>query len=296
MHVSHFMHRNHTLTSLQRATALALLLLLAAILLGVVVRVSGGLTFIDSTFAAAVSHLRKPWLDEAMMALSGFGDGLPRWCVTVLVMVYLVTTRRLRWALALAVAMGASAVLAPVLKLLFHTARPSPLYTGADAFSFPSGHATAAATLYILLGVIVAEGLPRSWRGVPLGLAAVIVALISLSRVYLGAHWLSDVLAGVALGSAIAVLGAAFGQDVGYRTAQSRGWRDGLMILACLGIVAAGTAQIVMAKAHRQYAPFLARERVSVAPASSGAWWPRRAGIDRSHGGRGDLVDAPSRP
>ena len=241
-----------TPSSLSRATpgrashavALALTLVLVAILLGVGVRASGGVTQLDGAFTAAAWRLRQPWLDETMMALSGFGDGLPRWWVTALVSSYLVATRRFRWAFALVAAMGASAVLAPALKLTFHTPRPSPLYVGVDAFSFPSGHATSAAALYVILGALAAEGLTNSWRRLALGLAAAMVTSISLSRVYLGAHWLSDVLAGAALGTAIA-------------------------IVVCLGVVAAGTGPIVVAKAHRLYAPFLNRDVTQPSAASA---------------------------
>uniref|UniRef100_B0SVU3 Phosphoesterase PA-phosphatase related n=1 Tax=Caulobacter sp. (strain K31) TaxID=366602 RepID=B0SVU3_CAUSK len=212
---------------------------------------------LDAAFAAGVWRLRQPWLDETMMALSGFGDGAPRWSVTALVAVYLVATRRYRWAVALVAAMVAAAVFAPILKHAFHTPRPSPLYAGVDAFSFPSGHATSAAALYIMLGVIAAEGLPKPWRLLPFGLATATVASIGLSRVYLGAHWLSDVLAGLALGSAIASIAVALARDAGDGPSQPRGWRDGVAILVCLGLVAAIMGPTAIAKAHRLYAPFL---------------------------------------
>lgn len=247
--------------SFRRSGPIAAALLLVAVLLGVAVRASAGTTWLDSAFAAAVSHLRRPWLDETMMALSGFGDALPRWCVTILVSAYLAMTSRYRWAFALVAAMGASALLAPALKLAFHTPRPSPLYAGVDAFSFPSGHAASAAVLYIILGVVAAEGLSRCWRLSVLGLAVTVVALIGLSRVYLGAHWLSDVLAGVALGSAIATVAVTFGRDVGKGKASAPRWRDGLAILACLAVSVAGVGPPALAKAHRLYAPFLDQER-----------------------------------
>ncbi|CAN5207105.1 hypothetical protein BH10PSE4_BH10PSE4_38820 [soil metagenome] len=244
--------------SLKRSGTLTAVLLLIVALLGVAVRASGGVTRFDGVFAAAAWRFRQPWLDEAMMALSGFGDGLPRWCVTALVSAYLVTARRYRWALALAGAMGACALIAPAFKLAFHTPRPSPLYAGVDAFSFPSGHATAAAALYVVLGALAAEGLTKPWKRLALGLAAAMVLSISLSRVYLGAHWLSDVLAGVALGSAIAIAAIVLARCAETRQPIADG-RERLAIVICLAVVAAGTGPSVVAKAHRLYAPFLSR-------------------------------------
>jgi undecaprenyl-diphosphatase len=240
---------------------------LAAILLGVVVRLSGGLTRFDGAFTAATWRLREPWLDEIMMALSGFGDGLPRWCVTALVSAYLLATRRYRWAVALVAAMVASALLAPALKMLFHTPRPSPLYAGVGAFSFPSSHATSAAALYIILGFLSAQGLAKSWGWLAMGLAAATVASIGLSRVYLGAHWLSDVLAGVALGSAIAIVAITLARGAGEgRSMADR--RASVAILVCLGLVAAGTGPRNMSRAHRLYAPFLTGNATSPSIAS----------------------------
>ncbi|MET3665743.1 phosphatase PAP2 family protein [Caulobacter sp. 1776] len=244
--------------SLKRSGALVAALLLIVMVLGVAVRASGGTTGVDEVFAAAVWRLRQPWLDEAAMALSGFGDGLPRWCVTALVSAYLVMTRRRGWAFALVAAMGACALLAPAFKLAFHTPRPSPLYTGVDAFSFPSGHAVSAAALYVMLGALAAEGLTTAWRRLAVGLAAGMVLSISLSRVYLGAHWLSDVVAGAALGGAIAIAAIALARRAQAGRSLAEG-RDSLAIVICLAIVAAGTGPIVVAKAHRLYAPFLSR-------------------------------------
>lgn len=244
--------------SLKRSGTLAAALLLIAALLGVAVRASGGMTRFDGVFAAAAWRLRQPWLDEAMMALSGFGDGLPRWCVTALVSAYLATARRYRWALALAGAMSVCALVVPAFKLAFHTPRPSPLYAGVDAFSFPSGHAASAAVLYVILGALAAEGLTKSWRLSALGIAAAMITSISVSRVYLGAHWLSDVLAGAALGAAIAIAAIALARraEAGQPIADGR---NSIAIAVCLAVVAAGTGPIIVAKAHRLYAPFLSR-------------------------------------
>jgi membrane-associated phospholipid phosphatase len=239
---------------------LALALALVAILLGLGVRVSGEVTRLDGALTAAAWRLRQPWLDETMMSLSGFGDGLPRWCVTALVSVYLLATRRYRWAVALIGAMVACALLGPVLKLAFHTPRPSPLYAGVDAFSFPSGHALSAAALYTILGVLAAEGLAKPWGRLALALAAVLVVSISLSRVYLGAHWFSDVLAGVALGAALAIVAITLAR-AGKTGLGEADWRISIAILVCIGVVAAGTGATTLAKAHRLYAPFLRTAR-----------------------------------
>ena len=109
------------------------------------------------------------------------------------------------WLLGLVLTVPGGMLLNVLLKYTFHRARPSfddPLVRLAS-YSFPSGHASGAALFYgflaaYLVGVLAQTGA----RVVLLCAAAGMVALVALSRVYLGAHYLSDVLAGVAFGAA----------------------------------------------------------------------------------------------
>lgn len=71
-------------------------------------------------------------------------------------------------------------------------------YTGA---SFPSGHATQSAAFYAMLAILLGAGLAFRKRAILWGAAALVVLVVGASRIYLGAHWLTDVLAGYALGT-----------------------------------------------------------------------------------------------
>jgi len=84
-----------------------------------------------------------------------------------------------------------------------HPARPPAAiwighYTGA---SFPSGHATQSAAFYAMLAIVLGAGLPVRRRAILWSAAALVVLVVGASRIYLGAHWLTDVLAGYALGA-----------------------------------------------------------------------------------------------
>jgi membrane-associated phospholipid phosphatase len=96
-----------------------------------------------------------------------------------------------------------SAVVCGTIKLVVHRDRPNlvPALADLHGSSFPSGHATQSVAIYGVLLVIVAPRLaPRARRAV-LGLVVVCVAAIAISRVMLGAHYVSDIATGVVLGS-----------------------------------------------------------------------------------------------
>ncbi len=96
-------------------------------------------------------------------------------------------------------------VLSDTVKDLTGRARPPAAqaighWTG---YAFPSGHATKAAAVYGMLAALLAADTPRWGRKVTLWTAAALLAgLVGLSRLYLGAHWLTDVLGALTLGAA----------------------------------------------------------------------------------------------
>jgi membrane-associated phospholipid phosphatase len=109
------------------------------------------------------------------------------------------------WLLALVVTVPGGMIVNVLMKLAFERARPVfdvPLVT-LHTFSFPSGHASGAALFYGFLACMLMRRAVSGARRVALaGAAAVMVAAVCFSRVYLGAHYLTDVLAGVAEGLA----------------------------------------------------------------------------------------------
>lgn len=121
--------------------------------------------------------------------------------------VALVLLYRRAWcrAMALVLTVGGGAMLNSALKHLFHRPRPVFEHTLIDAsgFSFPSGHTMGATLLYGFLAVLaVTQGSQWRWRALAPLLALPLILLIGLSRVYLGAHYLSDVMAAAAAGLA----------------------------------------------------------------------------------------------
>jgi undecaprenyl-diphosphatase len=97
------------------------------------------------------------------------------------------------------VAAAVSAGIVQVLKNVFGRARPEEILIHSDFGSFPSGHVANAATIAVTIGILF----PRLWVWIA-GVAYVVLML--LSRTYLGAHWFTDTIGGLALGAAVALI------------------------------------------------------------------------------------------
>jgi len=150
-----------------------------------------------------------PGLLSATRAVSHFGDPL---VVTVLAVVAALACwllGRRRDAVYVAAVRVAAVVLGFVVKEAVARARPAlpqPV-AHASGYSFPSGHALGAAALYSSLAVVGAGALRRRWRPALVALAVVVPLAVATTRVLLGVHFPSDVIAGLVLGWAIALLG-----------------------------------------------------------------------------------------
>lgn len=104
---------------------------------------------------------------------------------------------------------GAAFFCASFFKNLFEHARPSGLLNPIDSASFPSGHTLLSLVIFGFLACLVARQLPKEKRSLPYILVGLLVAVIGFSRLYLGAHWLTDILGSILLGLAILFLGTA---------------------------------------------------------------------------------------
>jgi undecaprenyl-diphosphatase len=135
------------------------------------------------------------------------------------------------------VAMAGASALNTVIKAALHRSRPGePFYSGWSAFSFPSGHSTANVVLYGVLAFLIAREVRPAWR-LPVALgAASLILLIAFSRLYLGAHQLSDVIGGLAFGTAwLALLGLSY-----LHRQSERIEPRGLLAVGCAALVLAG--------------------------------------------------------
>ena len=156
----------------------------------------------DVDFARWLHERSSHTLVDVFQVVTWAGNAIVLALVTAAALVLLLRRRLLGTAvLVVAVAAGIE-LLNAGLKLVFHRPRPELAFVHLDTYSFPSGHASGSAAIYALLAVLVARRLGLGGR-LLVGIATVALLLvIGFSRLYLGAHYLSDVLAGLSLGLA----------------------------------------------------------------------------------------------
>ena len=148
------------------------------------------------------------WLQESARDLTALGGFTVLTLVVLAALAVLVIYRRRRQALVFGAAVVLAQIAAEAVKLFIDRPRPD-LVSHLDltySSSFPSGHAVMSPAVYFTLAAMVAAGeLRPAARRLLIAGAAALVVVIGISRIYLGVHWPSDVLAGWTLGSAVAM-------------------------------------------------------------------------------------------
>lgn len=165
---------------------------------------------LDRQFAQLLHERATPALTYSFEAVSSLGSSRTLALVALFTVVLLLSRRRLLDALLVVVALVGAELLDAAVKAGFERERPlfaDPIVRRASGFSFPSAHAGASMALYGTLAFLLARDLrPTPARVACFVAAGLLIGAIGFSRLYLGAHYLSDVLAGLSLGLGWATL------------------------------------------------------------------------------------------
>ena len=188
-------HRLRAAVPLDAAALLLAVWLFGAIAEDVVTR--DPLTLLDTRIAEWFAAHRSAGLTAFMLGFTHLHDPVPATAAVLLVGLFLLWRRHFRWLASLVAATAGGALLNVMLKHAFQRTRPNVDHSGLvlTSFSFPSGHVAAATLLYGFVAAYVVAHTPRTApRVLAVVVASMLAAFVALTRVYLGAHFLSDVL------------------------------------------------------------------------------------------------------
>lgn len=162
-----------------------------------------GIQWVDDRFYDLMSSLRFTPLVWLAKVLAFIGGVWFNWPLRIAAMVFLAVKRRWLQLGAFALAIVTSEVLLGVLKEAYARPRPPDGLIATTSFAFPSGHAIAGAVTAVGLVVCLLPPGDKRWSWEVK--AAIFASLMALSRTYLNAHWLSDVVAGALIGTGLAL-------------------------------------------------------------------------------------------
>lgn len=149
------------------------------------------------------------WVEEVGRDFTALGGVAVLSMIVVVVTVFFWLASMRHAAVYVAVACVSAMLLSSGLKRAFDRPRPDLVPHGAFVYtsSFPSGHSTMSATVYLTLGMVASRFVPRRrLKALFLAVAVLLTGAVGVSRVYLGVHWPTDVLAGWSVGAAWALV------------------------------------------------------------------------------------------
>lgn len=201
------------------ATLIALVLVMGGIWAFVTIAeevIEGETHSFDKAILLAMRNAKDPvdplgpkWLEELARDFTALGSVGITMLITLTVAGFFLLQSRRRATLLILAAVGGGLLISALLKQGFDRPRPDivPHVAYVYTASFPSGHSMMAAVTYLTLGALLARVQPRrQLKAYLLMIAIVLTLLVGLTRVYLGVHWPTDVLAGWTAGAAWALI------------------------------------------------------------------------------------------
>jgi len=156
----------------------------------------------DTSFLLWLHQFANPVLDQLMLGLTQLGNPIVVMPIASITLAALIWKRQFSEAQMFAIACLGATILNTGLKLVFGKPRPAlwEQLIVETSYSFPSGHALGSVVLYGAIAYLLSQSYPHLARLI-YALAISLILAICLSRLYLGVHWPTDILAGVSMGS-----------------------------------------------------------------------------------------------
>lgn len=164
----------------------------------------------DNGLMTLIQEHRSEATQHIVVFVTSIGDFRAQLLAASLLIIVLAVARQWRHAAFALTATLGTAIANGVLKTFFARARPEVLLEPLTTYSMPSGHSSAAFALFMTLAVLAGRGQPVRLRLTWMLVAGIPALAIALSRVYLGVHWPTDILAGMLLAFCVCAASLAF--------------------------------------------------------------------------------------
>ena len=245
---------------------LAFLSFIVFLILLIVTVTLGPHTSLNEPLFHFLQSLRLPKIDKFFVVITMLGDKVVMMSINLLLVIALVIKKKWRSAFhLLVIALLASAIFC-FLKTFVYSPRPTEFLVIDRSSSFPSGHMGFSVTILGFIAFLTAQLLSKKWQWIPYTLASVLIILIGYSRLYLGTHWLEDVLASLFIGLTILLV-----VIISYRRYPSKPFGNFKWLLCLIIAIALPWMSFTKAKFHtalHQYSPIWLIRQVSPAQ-----WW-----------------------
>lgn len=158
----------------------------------------------DLKIISYIQNLENEWLTKFYKMITIIADTYQSAIITILLVALLYIKKYYREALFLTVTMSVCGLAMPLLKNIFSRERPNfHRLIEISGYSFPSGHTTSATTMYLTLAIILLSIMKKLNKYFVFSIAVLGIVIIGSSRIYLGVHYPTDVMAGICLGISI---------------------------------------------------------------------------------------------
>ena len=186
---------------LVRKKVIALILLVVLFFILIIVLGSSLFENINISINENVQSLQTPILNKIMTAITFIGNLNTMLILSLVLLLFLIFRKRKNEFIFSALCLFFTAILTETLKLIFQKQRPIDSLINYSGYSFPSSHAAGAIIFFSLLIYLFKDEIESKLKGIFLIVIGILLPiLIGFSRIYLNAHWLSDVLAGFITG------------------------------------------------------------------------------------------------
>ncbi|NOX09065.1 MAG: phosphatase PAP2 family protein [Gammaproteobacteria bacterium] len=146
-----------------------------------------------------LQDIRSPLTDQIMIMITGLGERNLLESILALTVFLLLLKKQWRASLYLLSVYIGTMTLSFILKFILEIPRPISIYEGISNYAFPSAHTSLSTAVYGFIALLITKEIRYQYHWIPYSIAATLISLTGFSRVYLGAHWLSDVIGGLVL-------------------------------------------------------------------------------------------------